>query len=95
MIIKFNPSTPQSKGVGLPSTRDFGELSRATQAEGLGLPAPPSVGTGAGRQGLTLHFDGLTVLSLPNEAASFQPALQDGGGAVERVNLFTTLLFGL
>jgi len=41
MIIKFNPSTPQSKGVGLPSTRDSGELSRAAQAEGLGLPAPP------------------------------------------------------
>jgi hypothetical protein len=32
----------------------------------------------AGRQGLTLHFDKLSVLSVPKEAALFYPALKDG-----------------
>jgi len=42
---------------GMPSTR--------AQAEGLSLPA--------GRQGLILHFDKLSVLSLPKEAALLTP----------------------
>ena len=39
MIILYavNPSTPRPEGLGLPSTRDFGELSRVAQAEGSGL----------------------------------------------------------
>jgi len=52
--MKVNPSTPQHKCWGLPSTRDFGELSRAAQAEGLrvdperGFFTPPSkAGLGA------------------------------------------------
>jgi len=61
-----NPSTPRPEDLGLPSSRDFEELSRVAQAEGLSLPAPPSVGTGAGRQGLTLS------------GASF-PRLKKGG----------------
>jgi CO/xanthine dehydrogenase FAD-binding subunit len=32
---RINPSTPRSEGRDLPSARDFGELSRAAQAEGL------------------------------------------------------------
>jgi len=41
-------STPRPKAQGLPATRDFGELSRAAQAEELEVH---------------LHFDKLSVLS--------------------------------
>ena len=34
---KINPSTPGPEGQGLPSAQDFGEPSRAAQAEGSGL----------------------------------------------------------
>jgi len=34
-LVYVNPSTPPPEDQGLPSTRDFGELSRAAQAEGL------------------------------------------------------------
>jgi len=51
---RINPSTLQPEGWSLPSTRDFGELSRAAQAEGLrvdperGFFTPPSkAGLGA------------------------------------------------
>jgi large subunit ribosomal protein L30 len=34
-LVEVNPSTFPLEGGNLPSTRDFGELSRAAQAEGL------------------------------------------------------------
>jgi hypothetical protein len=42
----------------------------------LSLPAPPSVGTGAGRQGLTLHFDKLGVPRFVEGSGAFYPALE-------------------
>ena len=41
-----------------------------TQVEGFSLPA--------GRQGLTLHFDRLSVLSLQKVAAFLSPSSEDG-----------------
>jgi hypothetical protein len=40
----------------------------------------------AGRQGLTLHFDRLSVLSLSKEAALLHSAFKDALGAAEGVN---------
>jgi hypothetical protein len=52
-----------------------------------GLPFGPSSGRGlslpAGRQGLILHFDKLSVLSLSMEAGRFTPFSRRGFGAVE------------
>jgi len=65
---------PRCKARGLPfGPTDSTELAKVS-GRGLSLPAPPSVGTGAGRQGLILHFDRLSVLSLPKEAALFTPS---------------------
>jgi len=44
----------------------------------------------AGRQGLILHFDKLSVLSLSTEAALFTPIRKSGFGAIERLNPVNT-----
>jgi hypothetical protein len=39
----------------------------------------------AGRQGLILHFDKLSILSLPKEAAMLSLVYKSGFGALERI----------
>jgi len=64
-----NPSThrlaPHHQCWGLPLGLSSGRR--------LNLPAPPSVGTGAGRQGLTLHFFKLSVMRVSKEAVLYKP----------------------
>ena len=43
----------------------------AQQPEQRSLPSARGLSLPAGRQGLTLHFDKLSVLSMPKEAALF------------------------
>jgi len=67
--LDVNPSTPQPEGVGLPSIQALRqaqsqEFNRWAQADRTG------------RQGLTLHFDRLSVLNSPKEAALLYPTLK-------------------
>ena len=66
------PSSPQAESVGLPSVQAFRqaqgpEFNRWAQADGSWL---------------TLHFDRLSVLSVPKEAGLSHPAFKDGASAV-------------
>ena len=76
---RANPSTPlRTSARGAP----FDRLKAPSAAEGLSLPAPPSVGTGAGRQGLILSGASYPYLKIRASAVSSAERF----GAVERIN---------
>jgi hypothetical protein len=73
-VRKSQPIRLRSKARNLPFDKPFDKFKAVSVSNGSSAPSKAGgLSLPAGRQGLILHFDRLSVLSLPKEAAFFTP----------------------